>query len=312
MRPLSLFCLPLLALVGCSDPFAPYSRLDRLRVMAMQAEPATPLPGEATMLSALTFAPAGETRVYHWTWCPVAAPAGGNYACPLDQVTADEVFAPYLDAGSALPSLDLGRVATATFVNPFPLATLASLCATGASSPIYTQGFDCEGGYPVTVVLDVETASASLRAGFVLRLPASATPEINRNPGLAGLRLAGALLDGPPAAIRVAAGETIDLTVDVAPDAVETRSIPASEGSPGQRLERLTASWFADGGSIDSARTSFIDGVASLVELSRNRFTVPSAAQWPAGGLVELAVVLRDDRGGVGWLSSRALLEQAP
>jgi hypothetical protein len=164
----------------------------------------------------------------------------------------------------------------------------------------------------VTVVLDLQTSSASLRAGFVLRLPASATPEINRNPGLAGLHLAGALLDEPPAAIRVAAGETIDLAIDVAMDAAETRSIPPSEGAPGQRLERLTASWFADGGSIDSARTSFIDGVASLEELSRNRFTVPSAEQWPPGGLVELAVVLRDDRGGVGFLSRRALLEQAP
>jgi hypothetical protein len=314
MRSLSFLPLGLLALAACSDDFAPYSQLDRLRVLAIAAQPATPLPGETAGLAALTFAPGGESVTYHWTWCPAAAPADNGYVCPLAQAEAEQAFAAVLDAtaNGRLPALDLGTAATAAFTNPFSLSGLAGLCAVGLASPIYAQSFDCEGGFPVTIVLDVATASASLRAGFVLRLPVGDTPELNQDPYPAGLRLANVALLEPPAILPVSPGRTVDLHVDVPAEAVETRSIPPSEGPPGQRLERLTASWFADGGRIDKARTSFIDGETTLAEMASNHWTAPSPAEWPASGTLELAVVLRDDRGGVGWLVRQVILEQAP
>ena len=314
MRPLSALTLGLLALAGCSDDFAPYSQLDRLRVLAIAAEPATPLPGETAALSALTFAPAGETVAYHWSWCPAKAAAASEYVCPLAQAQAEQAFAAALDpsANGLLPALDLGTAATATFTNPFSLSALAGLCAAGLDSGSYAQSFDCEGGFPVTVVLDVATASAALRAGFVVRLPVGDTPELNHDPVPAGLELARVPLVEPPVTLAVSPGQTVDLRVDIPAAAVEIRSIPPSEGPPGQRLERLTASWFADSGEIDKARTSFIDGETTLDETASNRWTAPSAAAWPPSGLLELAVVLRDDRGGVGWLVRHAILEQGP
>ena len=286
MRQLSALLVIPVGLVACSNDFAPYSELDRLRVLAIQAEPATPLPGEKTALSALTFAPAGQGVAYHWTWCPAAAPAGNDYVCPLSQAEADQAFAFALDpsVASEMPSLDLGSSETASFVNPFALSALAGLCATGLASPIYSQSFDCEGGFPVTIVLDVATAPSE----------------------------GGAPLVEPPVAITVAPGQTIDLHLDIPADAVEIRSIPPSEGPPGQRLERLTASWFAVSGTIDKARTSFIDGETTLDQTASNSWTSPNAADWPASGLVEFALVLRDDRGGVGWLVRQAVLEQGP
>ncbi|HEY5281510.1 MAG TPA: hypothetical protein VIM14_01855 [Polyangia bacterium] len=314
MRQLSALLVIPVGLVACSNDFAPYSELDRLRVLAIQAEPATPLPGEKAALSALTFAPAGQGVAYHWTWCPAAAPAGNDYVCPLSQAEADQAFAFALDpsVASEMPSLDLGSSETASFVNPFALSALAGLCATGLASLIYSQSFDCEGGFPVTIVLDVATASATLRAGFVLPLPFGDTPEVNHNPYPTGMELGGAPLVEPPVAITVAPGQTIDLHVDIPADALEIRSIPPSEGPPGQRLERLTASWFAVSGKIDKARTSFIDGETTLDQTASNSWTSPKAADWPASGLVEFAVVLRDDRGGVGWLVRQAVLEQGP
>ena len=297
---------------GCGDDFAPYSRLDRLRVLAIQAEPPTPLPAETALLSALTYAPGGEPVAYRWSWCPAPAPAGQSYVCPVDQATAAQVFAPYLDPALGLPSLDLGSAATASFTNPFSEAGLASLCAAGIASPAYTQGFDCEGGFPVTVVLDASTSAATLRAGFVLRLPATAPPELNHNPLPAAITLAGQVLGDPPLPIRALPGQTIDLGLDIPPAAAEVRPIPAFEGDPGQRLERLTASWFADGGRVDTARTAFIDGETTLAETGQNRWTAPDAADWPAGGTVQFAVVLRDDRGGAGWLLRHVLLEMGP
>jgi hypothetical protein len=104
----------------------------------------------------------------------------------------------------------------------------------------------------------------------------------------------------------------VDLALELPPTTPELRAIPSSEGPPGQRLERLTTSWFSSSGKIDKARTSFIDGVATLAQMSSNRFTAPTAAEWPAGGLVEFAAVVRDDRGGEDWLVRQAVLEMSP
>jgi hypothetical protein len=310
-------CLTLifgLALSACSNDFAPYSQLDRLRILAVSSEPATPLPGQTATLSALTFAPAGESLAYHWTWCPVTAPASQGYTCPLDQAAANRVFAGAVDPGVApeLPSLDLGAGAAATLTNPFSVSALSALCATGIDSQNFSQGLDCEGGFPVTVVLDVSTATASLRAGFVLRLPSATPPPINNNPSPTGLLLAGIPLGDPPATIVVAPAQTLDLQAHIPVDASELRPIPAAEGPPGLRLERLTASWFADAGRIDKARTAFIDGVAPLNQTSQNRWTAPSTAQWPTNNLIQFLLVLRDDRGGASWLVRQVQLEQPP
>lgn len=309
---LAALCLPWALALGCGDDFAPYSQLDRLRVLAIKAEPATPLPGETALLSALTFAPGDEPVAHRWSWCPAPAPARDSYACPLDQVTAAQVLAPYLDPAAGLPSFDLGGAATAAFTNPFSAAGLVALCATGVAGAAYAQGVDCEGGFPVTLVLDASTSVATLRSGFVLRLPVETPPETNGNPLPAAITLAGQVLADPPPTIRVAPGQTIDLGLDIPPAAAELRSIPAFEGDPGQRLERLTASWFADQGRVDTARTSFIDGETTLAETGRNQWTAPKATEWPASGTVWFAVVLRDDRGGAGWLSRRVLLEVGP
>jgi hypothetical protein len=303
-----------LGLAACSSKFAPYSELDRLRILAVQSDPATPMPGETAVLSALAFAPAGESPSYHWSWCPVTAQASQSYACPLDQVAANQVFSAIVDpsGGGVLPSLDLGTSPTASLSNPFPVAALSALCATGLESQGFAHALDCEGGYPIMVMVDVHTASSSLRAGFVIRLPSESPPTINQNPYPTGLSLAGIQLDDQSATIVVSPSQTIDLHAQIPADASELRAIPAAEGPPGQRLERLTASWFANRGRVDTDRTVFIDSVSPLDQTSRNRWTAPDAQSWPADNRVQFMLVLHDDRGGVGWLVRQVLLERGP
>jgi len=303
-----------LVLTACSSDFAPYSELDRLRILAVQSDPATPMPGETAVLSALVFAPAGESPSYHWSWCPVTAQASQNYTCPLDQVAANQVFSTSVDpsSGGVVPSLDLGTIANASLANPFPVAALSVLCAAGLEAQGFSHALDCEGGYPIMVTVDVSTASSSLRAGFVVRLPSESPPTINQNPQLAGLSLAGIELDDQSATIVVSPSQTIDLRAQIPAGASELRAIPAAEGPPGHRLERLTASWFADRGRIDADRTVFIDGVSPLDQTSSNRWTAPDAQHWPADSRVQFMLALRDDRGGVGWLVRHVLLERAP
>jgi hypothetical protein len=311
MRIHNLTILAGLAGLGCSNDFAPYSQLDRLRILAVASEPAMPLPGESATLSALTFAPNQESATYHWTWCPVTASAASGYTCPLDQPMADQIFAGALEPGAPLPNLDLGDGPTAVFTNPFPIPALAGLCSSGVSFQGFSQKFDCDDGFPISVVLDVATSATSLRAGFVLRLPAADPPVINQNPGVLGLSLAGILLEGA-ASIAVRPGQKVDLQAQIPIESIETRPIPPAEGPPGLRLERLTTSWFADAGRIDKARTVFVDGIATLDQMSHNLWTAPKAEDWPASGVVQFQVVLRDDRGGEGWLVRQVRLEQAP
>jgi hypothetical protein len=311
MRRQNLTILAGLAWVACSNDFAPYSQLDRLRILGVASEPATPLPGESATLSALTFAPAQENTTYHWTWCPVTASASNGYACPVDQAMADQIFAGVLEPGSDLPSLDLGDAPTAVFANPFPLSALAALCSSGLSFQGFSQKFDCDEGFPISVVLDVATSTTWLRAGFVLRLPAADPPVINQNPGMLGLVLASIPLEGA-ASIAVRPGQKVDLQANIPAESIEIRPIPPAEGPPGLRLERLTTSWFTDAGRIDKARTVFIDGTVSLDQMSHNLWTAPKVEDWPASGVVQFQVVLRDDRGGEGWLVRQVQLEQAP
>jgi hypothetical protein len=299
-----------LALFACSNDFAPYSELDRLRILAIRSEPAMPLPGESATLSALTFAPAGQIPAYHWSWCPVVPPASSNYSCPMDQATADQIFAGSLEPGIALPSLDLGQGLTADFTNPFALASLSDLCTNGFSSPGFSQGLTCEQGYPVLVVLDVSVTGASLRAGFVVWLPASMPPVINQNPSLSALSLDSIGLETPQNSIGFLPGQKVIVQVQINP--AEVRPIPPSEGPPGQRLEHMWASWFADAGRIDKTRTAYIDDVAPLDQTSQNTWTAPTAEEWPSDNLFHFAVVLRDDRGGASWVINQTLIGQTP
>ncbi len=61
------------------------------------------------------------------------------------------------------------------------------------------------------------------------------------------------------------------------------------------RHEGITVSWYATSGKFDSAQTGFTESDAETTSVS-NRFTAPSTP-----GTVRMWVVIRDDRGGVGW-----------
>jgi len=296
----------LLALLSaCSSDFAPYSKLDRLRVLGVRAEPPTPGQGEACTLSALTFAPAGDAIAYHWSFCPVLAHAKDEYNCPIDEATAQRIF-------GTSPPFDLGNAETASFTNPFAWDLLGAFCAAGIDGAGVAQAIDCRPGFPVTIVLDVATSSDALRAAFTVNLPSSSPPELNANPTVLGLFLGGQSLSETPDPLSLPAGKAVELSAQLAPDSVEMRPIPPTEPGTGLRREGLRLSWFADAGSLDETRTVYLDGETTLEQATTNHWTPPDAANWPAQGLVHLDVVVRDDRGGVGWLSRQVQLAVAP
>jgi hypothetical protein len=299
MRSGPLFLL--LFLLGCSGDFAPYSNLATPRVLAMRSEPAMPGPGIPARFAALTYVPAGAPATYQWSYCPVAARAADRYACPLPWDAAAAVFGP------TLPAYDLGTGATADFQHDLDPAALARLCATGIATPAYAGAVDCDLGFPLTVTLDQTTGGQTLRAAFQVYLPIDDQAVPNANPGLEDL-LAGDLPVG--AALAAAPEQAVVFTVKPAADAVEARPIPAFEGAPGTRAERLTFSWFAEAGSWDKDRTAFLDGETPLADATRNTWTAPAADAWV--GPAWFHVVARDDRGGVSWISRQVTLGGQP
>ena len=197
-------------------------------------------------------------------------------------------------------------------MNPFAADTLAKLCTNGIDGDGYAAAASCDQGYPVSMLLDVATADDSLRAAFTVFLPASAEAEKNANPAVLGLVLAGQALPEAPVALSLPEGKAVELSAQLSDDAIEMRPIPPAEGATGRRPERLTLSWFADAGSMDQDRTVFIDGETSIEAATRNRWTPPKQNEVPPGGLVHFATVVRDDRGGVGWLTRQLRLEVTP
>jgi hypothetical protein len=75
--------------------------------------------------------------------------------------------------------------------------------------------------------------------------------------------------------------------------------------------ETLLFSWFSELGDFDNDRTLFIEGDNSLADESADKWT-PPATRVDARPTSRLIVVVRDDRGGVGWSSATASLEPTP
>lgn len=295
----------LLLLTACSNDFPAYSKLDRLRVLAVSADPPNPSTGQACRIEALTFAPDDQPIRFQWSLCPVLVEAKSGYTCPLTEASSRDIF------GVSSP-LSLGATETTSFINPFAADALAALCASGIDADGFADNVSCDQGYPVSVLLDVATDADSLRAAFTVFLPALPDAERNANPALLGLVLAGQALPDAPLSLSLPEGEAVDLSAQLSSDAIEMRPIPPAEGAAGQRPERLTLSWFADAGSMDQDRTVFIDGETSIETATRNRWTPPKQNEVPPGGLIHFAIVVRDDRGGVGWLTRQLRLEVAP
>jgi hypothetical protein len=298
MRPPLLALLALL--IGCSDGFERYSKLSSLRVLGMRSQPAMPRPGQSASLQALAYAPPGQEIAYRWSLCPVAAKAKDQYACPLTPETAAAVFGP------GLPDFDLGDAPEAVWSHGLAPATLAGLCARGIASTGYADKVDCDLGFPSTVVLDVSSGGQSLRAAFSVYLPTSDDDSAdNHNPAMLDLTVNGVAM---AEAVSSSAEQKLTVAATVASDAVESRPSFPFEGGTGLRSERLTFSWFADAGSWEKDRTSFIDGETTLADAAANPWTAPEVRTEVA----TFAVVVRDDRGGVGWLERKPTIEVLP
>jgi len=275
-----LLCLG--ALAGCDQPFPDETLVERLRILAVAAEPPeVGLEGSLTF-EALVADPAGQGRPRELTW--------GVCFFELGYAAAD-VDCP---GPSSFPLAGAGDRAT---------LSVPALIAWLLEQELPVDPGDPGGGgeLPARVTLFVglrveapalpgQAAPERVRAlkRFDLRLQGAGAT--NRNPALAGVSLDGAPWDDavPP---RLEAGSEHLLRPTPLAGSVETYT--AGE-PPEERQETLLFSWFSTGGEFRDQR-SVLDPWL-FEDLSKNRFKAPAE---PGGHT--LWVVVRDERHGVGW-----------
>ncbi len=297
---------------ACNPDFNTPEKLEYARILAIAADPPQPATGAGTRLQPLVYVPDGEAIGLSWSWCPLPTVPDDDYACHVDQASADILFA---NLGVVAPPLDLGTAESAAWINPFPPATAAALCASGASiSPI---PFPCGStGLPITIRLVVHSARGDLPAITNLYVPTDPGAAPNQNPVIHGLALgaSGQLLDST-GQFGVARGVGVPLHALVDESSAEPLASP--DAKP---FERLSFSWLVEGGDFGSdgqggARTGYLgdpaDPESPFAAALDNTWNTPGMAEYPRE-TARIVVVVRDSRGGVAWTQGQARLESTP
>ncbi len=95
-------------LTGCLEELPEPSKIDRLRVLAIRAEPPEAMPGEAVQLSALVVDPAGRTVTTQWSACLLPERAFGFFGGGSQTSSSGGKGYTLDDAGSCAEALAKG------------------------------------------------------------------------------------------------------------------------------------------------------------------------------------------------------------
>lgn len=273
---------------GCgTDEVAQAWQIDRLRVLAVAAEPAEPRPGDTVTFRSLTVSPAAGWSYTAWVAC--LDPQDTDLGCSLDPDLIEEVQADgEIDADEIAALQEAGLVGVEPFLPPTWTvpedaldgldedAALEGLTAfvNLAAFPEMAEGEELDEG-------DVELAYK--------RVPVSLATTPNHNPALVGVRLDGVDV---PVGTRVAVdvGQSYAVEAVLADDAVEDYTYRNDAGEDETRTEEPYFTWYLQEGTFDQT--------ATLYPTTEVTWTAPES---PELAEQSLWVVVRDRRGGMAW-----------
>jgi hypothetical protein len=298
------------------DDDEPYEKLDKLRVLAMRSEPPDLSVGETATLSANVYEPEERALNYEWSWCPSRADSAAAFECNISE---DELQRAWTASGldGSPPAYDLGTDSEAQLTHVLTPALVTALCQAPTLDPRIEAA--CFRGLEASIKLTVRSSEAELTAikSVVLLLGDATDAERNTNPAsdfdLTLRDRDGDLVveSGEP----LQAGHRYTMVAGVDERSAEPFTPGARPGEPsaGERRETLVMTWFVTAGELaspdgddggigdDFARTTFVDGRNDVADLAKNGWKIPLTA----GSTAALHLVLRDERGGVGWTTRR-------
>ncbi len=299
---------------GCNTNLPSASLVDKLRVLAVRAEPPEIAPGEETALSLLTVeprvpmagAPAPSPVTAMWTACPLPTGQASVLPCGIGAgstppvLIGTELFASY-----RAPADLLAGGAALTVLITVAVADTAAGAQACVADVIANDGLPTDPDHCVISLKRVQVSD-----------PAQRTVAPNANPLLS--------------AFTVRSEDAVDQQLE---DGTATWPLPAKHdadewqliaerlaGSAEQKsdgtYEALSASWFTTAGHVDGGRSIYLpegcNDPAACADQEPELFATTSwyspTASEAAGhvandGVVTFWAVLRDDRGGVGWKS---------
>ncbi len=317
--------LALCILAGCAPELVDdTTRVDAPRLLAVRATPAEAHPGEAVTLRGLYADADGPVAAppLSWAFCmnrkPFTEPGPVDPRCLAAEGAELVPIGDGIEAEAALPAEGC-RLFGPDRPTPLP--------GEPAGRPVDP---DDTGGFfqPVRVASDDASQPTLAQVRITCGLP-SATPaqaaeyrrrqRPNQNPTLATVSADADLLvalEHEGGGRAVAPGTVVDLAATwpaCAPDACSDGICPPCGGPESYawfdpiarevttRRESIRVSWFATGGALETGHSgrSEEESERGLVD-AEDRWTAPTTA-----GPAFLWVVVRDDRGGVGWATYR-------
>ena len=269
-----------LAVAGCGNTFDPASFVDKLRLLAVKAEPPDVAFGAMSTLTATATNPGGSTPTITWDACLLPPPPATGQAVNMDCVALPE-------GDPALLPIGQGASVTATM----PMLTESML-----GLPDETNGFY------LPVRLKLEADGNTLVAFYWLRIfLGPLTPNApNKNPVLTGIFTVPSADAGADEDMPLDDANPI-VVHDKGELALRARVTPESEESyvvfdgdprttpPRTVTETVRISWYTTAGEFDNDVTGPAKPDTTLT-LDKHQ---------PApGSTIDLRVVARDDRGG--------------
>lgn len=263
--------------------------VDRVRVLAVQAEPPEAAPGETIVFSALVPQPdVDDDYTVLWFTCPPDDFGGIGFGCALPDTAAIDTTDP-----DALA--DLGLIGIEPFLPPvytIPDDALDGLADEDRGEGLYqlvqVTAFPAE-------YLDPETAPevldfAEIEAAYK-RLVISEARTPNRNPLLSVFVVDGiAIPEG--ATVTVEGGQTYDLSTTVTESLVERYLFITEDGSEEWRTEEPYVNWYTTSGTLNENLTLY-----PYLDVG---WVAPAS-----GSSGTLYAVVRDRRGGMAWIQRR-------
>jgi hypothetical protein len=262
--------------------------IDRVRVLAVQAEPPEAVPGATIAFSALVTQPVDDPYNVIWFTCPPTDDGGIGFGCELPDTSS-------IDASDPEALADLGLIGFEPFLSPtytIPIDALDGVAeedrAEGLYQLVQVTAFPPEYLDPEQApdAIDFDEVEAAYK-----RLIISEARTPNRNPLLSRFSVDG--FDVPDGAtITVEEGQTYQLSTTIAESLVEEYVYVTSEGVEEWRTEEPYANWYTTGGDLNENLTlhPYLDVTWVAPE---------------SGTSGKFWVVVRDRRGGMAWIDRR-------
>lgn len=258
------------ALSGCTtEKLNPSWYLDRTRILAVQAEPAEPRPGDSVTLRSLHWDPDQDLLV---VWAGCVLEVSNDYGCMPDEsglIGVEPILPPVLQVpAEVLDDLD----ETARLEGKNYILSLSALPGdTDLSNPENINEDD---------ILELAYK----------RLPVSESPEPNHNPTITGLLVDGEIEVAPGDALEVQRGQTYEFEPVLSDDSVEPYTYVNEDGVAEDRTEEPYFTNYASDGDMLEPFT--------LYPYAAFSWTAPVD---PLGTELTILIVARDRRGGMSW-----------